>query len=331
MGLFSDVFGSGSETKSKSSAKYSNQTGPLLGSQGRLQNNIFNLAQSLYDQTPKDVYGGDLVAPMSGATGRSLGMLSNLAGQDFGGGQIGDFASQLLSGQFLDPNSNPYFKATVDAATRPILQNLREQQLPALTSQAVQSGAYGGTRNAVAQGLASGRASQAVGDTSANLSNQIYEAERARQMQAPQMFAQAAGLKTLPAQLMGQVGTTLENYQNQQLGQDYQRYLMKQNAPWIGFQNLMAPAFQNAGQKSSGTQSSQSQTSTVSTPSIASVIGQAMQGSIGGGMMGAQGAQQGSGAPWAAPNAWTPPNTGMASGIGSILGGLSGLFGARAI
>jgi hypothetical protein len=32
---------------------------------------------------------------------------------------------------------------------------------------------------------------------------QIYEAERQRQMQAPQMFAQAAGLKTLPAQLDG--------------------------------------------------------------------------------------------------------------------------------
>jgi hypothetical protein len=57
------------------------------------------------------------------------------------------------------------------------------------------------------------------------------------------------GLKTLPAQLMGQVGSSLENYQNQQLGQDYQRYLMKQQAPWIGFQNLMAPPFRMRGQK----------------------------------------------------------------------------------
>jgi hypothetical protein len=31
MGLLSSVFGSGSETKTKSSANYSNQTGPLLG------------------------------------------------------------------------------------------------------------------------------------------------------------------------------------------------------------------------------------------------------------------------------------------------------------
>jgi hypothetical protein len=89
MGLFSSVFGSGGEQKTKTSSNYSGQSGPLLKSQSRLQDQIFNLAQNLYNQTPKDVYGGDLVAPMSGATGRSLGMLSNLAGQDFGGQQIG--------------------------------------------------------------------------------------------------------------------------------------------------------------------------------------------------------------------------------------------------
>jgi hypothetical protein len=298
------LFGGSTSTN----AKTEGYTRPYLASQGRLQNNIFNMAQQLYNQTPKDAYTGDLVAPMSGATGQSLGMLQGLAGQDFGGQQISDFASQLLSGQFLDPNSNPYFKATVDAATRPILQNLREQQLPALTSQAVQSGAYGGTRNAVAQGIASRGASQAIGDTTANLSNQIYEGERARQMAAPQMFAQAAGLKTLPAQFMGQVGSTLENYQNQQLGQAYQRYLMQQQAPWIGFQNLMGPAFQNAGTYTKG----KNMGGATATPSTGSIIGGGLQGAAGGALMGTQ-----LGGP------------GWGTGIGAILGGLGGLFGGQ--
>lgn len=326
MGFFSDIFGGSSQQKTSSSS--SGQSGPLLPSQGRLQDRIFNLASGLYDQTPKNVYGGNYVTPMSGASGMGLRILANLGQGDFGGKNVSDYASQVLSGQYLDPNSNPYFKAAVAAATRPILQNFQEQQLPALTSQAVQSGAYGGTRNAVAQGIASRGASQAIGDTSANLSNQIYEAERQRQMEAPQLLAQGAALQTLPAQLMSQVGSSLEGYQNQQNQQQYQRYLDQQNQPWIGFQNLMAPAFANAGTRYSG-KNSATTTSSV-TPSISSIIGQGLQGAIGGGLMGYMGAQQGSGMPWAAPNAWTPPNSGMASGIGGILGGLSGLFGARA-
>lgn len=85
-------------------------------------------------------------------------------------------ARDFLLNKVLYPGTNPALQGAINAAVRPITQQLTEEQLPALRGNAVTAGGYGGSRQGIAEGLASGRASTAIGDTSANLANAGYQA-----------------------------------------------------------------------------------------------------------------------------------------------------------
>jgi hypothetical protein len=85
-------------------------------------------------------------------------------------------ATDFLLDRVLYPESNPALQGAIDAAVRPISQNLTESQLPAVRSGAYTTGNFGSSRQGIAEGLASGRASQAIGDTAANVANQNYQA-----------------------------------------------------------------------------------------------------------------------------------------------------------
>lgn len=84
--------------------------------------------------------------------------------------------TDFLLNKVLYPGTNPALQGAIDAAVRPITQNLTESQLPAVRSGAYTTGNFGSSRQGIAEGLASGRASQAIGDTAAGVANQGYQA-----------------------------------------------------------------------------------------------------------------------------------------------------------
>ena len=63
-----------------------------------------------------------------------------------------------------DVTNNPYLEKAISAATRPLWQQYNQQVIPAITSAAVGHGTTGGSREGVAQGLASQAALQESGD-----------------------------------------------------------------------------------------------------------------------------------------------------------------------
>lgn len=82
---------------------------------------------------------------------------------------------------FQDPGIwNPAFntgtRSAIDAATRPIYDQLTETTLPAIRGSAVTTGGFGGSRQGIAEGLASGRASRAAGDTASKIVEDLYGA-----------------------------------------------------------------------------------------------------------------------------------------------------------
>jgi hypothetical protein len=86
---------------------------------------------------------------------------------------------QTSNNIFSDPGVwNPAFNAgtsaAIDAAVRPIYQNLNENVLPGIRGSAVTAGGFGGSRQGIAEGLASGRASTAAGDTAAKIVEDLY-------------------------------------------------------------------------------------------------------------------------------------------------------------
>lgn len=95
------------------------------------------------------------------------------AGNNLGMGNSA-LSTMLDPNQMLNPDSNPYLGRYADAMARPIMQNLTESILPAIRSDAIGSGGYGGSRQGIAEGIAARGAAQAIGDRTAGLYSNAY-------------------------------------------------------------------------------------------------------------------------------------------------------------
>lgn len=94
------------------------------------------------------------------------------------------FVAQQLktsSDIFNDPGIwNPQFntgtRSAIDAATRPLYDQLTETVLPNVRGGAITAGGFGGSRQGIAEGLAAGRTQRAAGDTAAKIVEDLYGA-----------------------------------------------------------------------------------------------------------------------------------------------------------
>lgn len=146
---------------------------------GKEQQQIFNAAMPYLNQyatTPPTTYQGSGVA---GFNPTQLGAQSNLLGAA-GGGQT-DLASgataanqYLMDPSILTPESNPALQGYINAANRSVDQGLLFNDLPGIRQEAVQDGQFGSSRQGIAEGLASGMASQARGDNASRIASAGY-------------------------------------------------------------------------------------------------------------------------------------------------------------
>lgn len=91
------------------------------------------------------------------------------------GAAPGERGMNFISQDYWNPANNPNLRGAIDAATRPITEQLTESALPAIRGEAIKTGGFGGSRQGVAEGLASREASRAIGDTGAKLTSQLYD------------------------------------------------------------------------------------------------------------------------------------------------------------
>jgi hypothetical protein len=75
-----------------------------------------------------------------------------------------------------NPAANPGVSAAITAAQRPLYENLQQQILPNLRGEAIQTGGIGGSRQGVAEGLASGKTQTAAADQAAQIAQNVYGA-----------------------------------------------------------------------------------------------------------------------------------------------------------
>lgn len=132
--------------------------------------------------------------------------------------QSGADATNFLLKDVLSPDSNPYLQQTIDASVRPIQNELMESTLPGLRGGYATSGAsFGNSRRGIAEGLASGRASQAIGDTAAKVATTAYGQGLDAQGRALAMLPQTQDLLLNPARTVGAVGDVRQSMQQAQL------------------------------------------------------------------------------------------------------------------
>lgn len=172
-------------------------------------------------------------------------------------------AGQNYAQQAQDPNAmaaymSPYMQNAVDVQKNQAVLDY-QRQMPAQQAQATNAGAFGGSRQAIVQGMGNEALQRQLGQIQGAGTQQAYQqAQQAQQygaglgMQGYGQALQAAGqLGQLGGQQFGQemgitsalqqAGATQQNQQQQQLSQQYQDFLKQQEYPYsqLSFYNSM--------------------------------------------------------------------------------------------
>ena len=105
-------------------------------------------------------------------------------------GQVNQFASDTLSGQYLSPDSNPYIKALYESSAGDVTKQYQNGIAPQQAANAAMAGAYGGSASANEQV----KNQYGLGQNLSQLASQIYGTnysnERQNQMQMAQFMPQ---------------------------------------------------------------------------------------------------------------------------------------------
>lgn len=147
--------------------------------------------------------------------------------------QQGASTVSRLTGDLTDVNSNPGLRGAIDAATRPITENLLETALPAIRGEAVSTGNFGSSRQGIAEGQAIGRAAKAVGDASANLVNSTYDTNLRAQLQALGLLPSIQASQVTPAVTTSGVGDVRQSMEQARLNEAAGGFNYDQWAPFF--------------------------------------------------------------------------------------------------
>lgn len=190
------------------------QADPWVGLQPYLGDIYQQAQQTYYGKTPQ-FYPGESFAQLSP---------EQLQSQQMALGQTGaqaDIASRAqeslsfgLSPDILSPETNPYLAQQGEAITQRLGQSYAEQIMPGIRGGAQAAGQYGGSRQGVAEGIASRGLLQAQGDALSQLYGGAYGQGLSAMGRAQALAPSIQNLGLAPSQTYGQVGA-----QNQALEQ----------------------------------------------------------------------------------------------------------------
>lgn len=188
--------------------------------------------------TPQQ-FGGETIAPfnetqLSGqnqALG-AAGTQNSLAAGAAGG--IGKYFTDLWN-----PESNPALQGTIRAATRPITDSLMQDTLPAIRSD-FGGDNFGSSRRAIAEGLATGKAAQAVGDTSNRVVSDLYKTNTDAGLKALGLTPTVQQAQTAGAGTTSAVGDVQQNMTQSLINELMSKFNFSQMAPFLQSKDIMS-------------------------------------------------------------------------------------------
>lgn len=145
-----------------------------------------------------------------------------------------------LTNQLLQQDPNAMRKEAIDAAVRPLYQNLQEKALPAIRQEAVSTGGYGGSRQGIAEGQAIRDTGVAAGDTAAKLSANIYETDVNNQLKALGLLPQTQQATLSPATTVSGVGDVRQAADQAALNEQVQNFNFDQYAPFLQSKEILS-------------------------------------------------------------------------------------------
>lgn len=136
----------------------------------------------------------------------------NVINQGFEAAERAGVGSELLRqnaietarGDFLDPASNPFLRDAIAASIDPIQENFERQVLPSIDDAALSQGAFGGSRQGVAEAIAAEELNEQVGNLTSQLVFDNFVRERQNQLDAGRLFQNANALASQPLDILQQ-------------------------------------------------------------------------------------------------------------------------------
>lgn len=246
----------GRTTQNQNSA----QTTTLPADQQTNVDMLLGGARDQYRTGGPQYYGGNTVAGTdpnttagrTAATGYATGSGLNFAQ----GVQQGE--STFLNPQnIFNPSNIPGYARAREATMTDATNNLTRNILPQIRNGAVADGAYGGSRQGIAEGLAGSETARGVGDTLARMDMDAYNSGLGMYNSAANRAPSTYGLGLAPANTLQQVGGMYQNDQQRQIDADMARWNFNQMSPLLNlqnFQNLTGTAGQYGGTTTGQTQ-----------------------------------------------------------------------------
>ena len=288
-----------------------NKTEPWQGQKPYLRDVFEQAKQTYYNYTPK-AYPGNTTVDYTPQEKTALENLWNYAGT-----QAPAFADAVTQantfalGDILNPASNVALQQAAAGAISPVVEQLQQNILPGVQTEALQMGQYGGSRQQAATSQAIDKAvedmlattAKMYGDNDANSLDAFSKA----MLTAPA----TQQLQTVPMQLQSAVGEAYRNYEQALLNDAIARWNYKQNLPYekiAQYQTAVSGGFGG--------------TSTVNRSGYSPSTGSRALGAIGGGVSGYLMGSQLAGSAAFAGTALAP----VLGPIGAVLGLASAFF-----
>lgn len=191
-------------------------------------------AQKMYQTNPKGIpyYSGQTIAPLGADNNAALDYA-----REYAQGTAKDIAQQTSTAQsalLQAPNTvgSPAFDAAANAAIRPVVRQFNESVLPGIRNTSIDNGQFGGSRQGVAEGIASDRLQQNILDTTSRMALQTQQAGWGAANQAIANQGQATSAGIAPASVLSTTGAVDRTYQQSLIDDAMQKYFYNQQRPY---------------------------------------------------------------------------------------------------
>lgn len=148
--------------------------------------------------------------------------------------------SSWLSPQALDVGNNPAVQGMMDRNARSVNTALTETALPAIRDSAERTGNFGSSRQGVAEGVATGKASSALADANAKTLSDAYSTNVESQLKALGLLPQTTGIQTAGNLTTSAVGDTRQALNQAQLNETVGNFNYDQYAPFLQSKEIMS-------------------------------------------------------------------------------------------
>ena len=181
-------------------------------------------------ETPRTFYEGSTVVPWSDQTQAGIDAMQTRA--ETGSPLVTaaqDLTAATMAGDYLSPDTNPYLKSAMDAATRPMTEAFTQDVLPGISSAFSGGGRYGSGLQANQQARAAQDYLTGLGDVGSKMAYSNYADERDRQVAAGTAAPAMAELDYLDPSKLIDIGSAYEGVAEAELAEDIDRHRFEED------------------------------------------------------------------------------------------------------